>query len=344
MRMAAPVLVGLLIVAGGCTTDAQAPKQPSAGDVVATLGSTSIRLEEVDERALAQSTDDFGGVRLSQALYQARRLAIDTIIRNTLLDQEAQARGIDRQALVEREITTKVIAPTEADVRVWYDTHPERVQGAPLEQVRAPITAVLTQERTMAVQDTFMDGLKARTVVKILLEPPREKVEAAGRPARGAAAAPIEIIEFSDFQCPYCERAYPVVKRLLSTYGDRIRVVYRHFPLPNHPNARPAAEASACAAEQGKFWEYHDRLFENQGQLADTDLKEHASKVGLDAGKFGACFDMRKYQADIDADMAAARDAGITGTPGFFINGRLLEGSQPFENFKTIIDEELLAR
>ncbi len=196
----------------------------------------------------------------------------------------------------------------------------------------------------MAVQDELLSGLKAKTPVKIMLEPPREKVDAAGRPTRGAASSPVEIIEFSDFQCPYCERAYPVIKRLLSTYGDRIHVVHRNFPLPNHPNARPAAEAAACANEQGKFWEYHDRLFEHQDQLADPDLKQHAVEVGLDASKFGACFDMRKYQADIDADMAAGRDAGISGTPGFFINGRPLDGAQPFENFKTIIDEELLNR
>jgi len=233
------------------------------------------------------------------------------------------------------------VPPTELDVAAWYAANPQRVQGAPIDQVAAPIRAVLLQERTRTAQEHYLDALKARTAVTISLDPPRLKVADGGRPARGPEGAPIQIIEFSDFQCPFCLQAHPTVAKVLSTYGDRIRFVYRHFPLPNHPNARPAAEAAACAAEQGKFWQYHDRLFDNQGKLGAADLKQHASALELDSAKFNACVDGHKYAQDVDDDVEAGQDVGVSGTPAFFINGRVLGGAQPFEAFKRVIDEEL---
>jgi protein-disulfide isomerase len=174
-----------------------------------------------------------------------------------------------------------------------------------------------------------------------VLEPPRQNVAEANSPAKGPSGAPIEMIEFSDFQCPFCLRANPTVGQVLSTYGDRIRFVYRHFPLPGHPNARPAAEASACAAEQSQFWPYHDRLFSNPNRLAGSDLKQAAADLGLDTAAFNACVDSRKYKAQVDADIKAGNEVGVDGTPAFFINGRMVSGAQPFSLFKRIIDEEL---
>ena len=288
------LLVGVvfLTACAACSTSAQAPKRQGSSDVVATVGSVSITLGEVDDRALDRPAADYGTMRLSQAVYDARRTAIDVIVGNVLLDAEAKARGTDRATLVDHEITSKVVVPTAADIDTWYAANPARVQGAPLDQVRTPIRALLIQERPIAIRTKFIDSLKAKTPVTITLEPPREKVADAGRPSRGPANARVEVIEFSDFQCPYCEREYPVVQQLLSTYGDRIHFVYRNYPLPNHPNAQPAAEAAACAAEQGKFWEYHNRLFEHQDKLSDSDLKEHAFALGLDSGKFN---DVREH-------------------------------------------------
>ena len=154
-------------------------------------------------------------------------------------------------------------------------------------------------------------------------------------------AAPIEMIEFSDFQCPFCLRADPTVRQVLGTYGDRIRFVYRHYPLPNHPNARPAAEAAACAGEQGKFWPYHDRLFANPAKLSDADLKQGAAELGLNAAQFNACVDTHKLKAQVDADIKDGEQAGVNGTPAFFVNGRMISGAQPYDVFKKLIDEEL---
>jgi protein-disulfide isomerase len=128
---------------------------------------------------------------------------------------------------------------------------------------------------------------------------------------------------------------------VLATYGDRIHFVYREYPLPNHQNARPASEAGQCANEQGKFWPYHDRLFANQQRLGPDDLRQHAVNVGLDAARFNACLDSHKYKAIVDTDISDGNDAGVNGTPAFFINGRLISGAQPFDAFKKIIDDEL---
>jgi protein-disulfide isomerase len=128
---------------------------------------------------------------------------------------------------------------------------------------------------------------------------------------------------------------------VFATYGDRIRLVYREYPLPNHQNAKGASEAGQCAHEQGKFWPYHDKLFANQQRLTVPDLKQHAVDLGLDAARFNACVDSHKYASVVEKDIAMGNDAGVNGTPAFYINGRMISGAQPFETFKKMIDEEL---
>jgi protein-disulfide isomerase len=339
------LLISSVLLGAACSsTSAQPSKTQAPADVVATVGSASITLAEVDERALQQPATNFGSLKLGQALYEARRIAIEELVANRLMDQEAKARGIERSALVEKEISDKVAPVGDVDVANWYQANQGRVQGAPLDQVRAPIRAYLIQERMEDARQRYVDTLKAKTPVRVTLEPPRQQVSAANGPAKGATSAPILMIEFSDFQCPFCLRAHATVDQVLKTYGDKIRFVYRHYPLPNHPNAKPAAEASACAAEQGKFWPYHDRLFEQQSKLSDSDLKQHAAELGLDTAKFNACVDSHKFKSLVEADARDGEEAGVNGTPAFFINGRMLSGAQPFESFKRIIDEELAAK
>jgi hypothetical protein len=238
LALAVPLFVLFVIFPGACSTSAQQAKPQAATDVVATVGTVAITLGEVDEKAMQQPAGNFGSMKLSLALYEARRSAIDDIIGDKLLAQESKARGITSAALMDQEIGAKVATVTEADVIAWYDANPSRVQGAKLDQVRAPIRSMLTQERTQTAYQTYVDQLKAKTSVRVSLEPPRQKVAIAGSPAKGPAAAPVEVVEFSDFQCPFCLRAYPTVNQVLSTYGDRVHFVYRNYPLPNHPDAR----------------------------------------------------------------------------------------------------------
>jgi len=328
-----------------CSSNAQqAERYQGPSDVVAVVGNVSITLADVDQKALQQPANDFGNTKLVLAIYEARRAAIDDIAGEKLLDMEAKARGVTTTALIDQEITSKIQSVTDADVTAWYNANSSRVKGATLDQVRVPIRNLLTQQRTSAVYQRFVDQLKEKTPVRIMLEAPRRKIASADSPYQGPPNAPIELVEFSDFQCPYCFRAHPIVKQVLSTYGNKIRFVYRNYPLPNHPNAFPAAEAAQCANEQGQFWAYHDRLFADPNKLSDNDLKASAAALGMDAARFNACFDSHKYKDRVDADMRAGNEAGVNGTPAFFINGRMLRGAQPYDEFKRVIDEELARR
>src|SRR5215471_545843 len=328
-----------------CSSSAQQPNRVQGpNDVVATIGSVSLTLADVDQKAMQQPANDFGNTRLVLAIYEARRNAIDEIAGQKLIEMEAKARGVETTALIDQEITSKIKAVTDTDVSTWYEANKSRTQGASLDQVRGPIRNLLTQQRTAVAYEAFVEQLKLKTPVRIMLEPPRQKIATANSPAQGPASAPIELVEFSDFQCPFCYRAHPTVKQVLDTYGNKIRFVYRNYPLPNHPNARPAAEAAQCANEQGQFWAFHDRLFADQTKLDDTELKASAAALGLDAAKFNACFDSHKYKDRVDADIQAGNEAGVNGTPAFFINGRMLSGAQPYDEFKRIIDEELARR
>ena len=169
------------------------------------------------------------------------------------------------------------------------------------------------------------------------------KVEAGNAPSVGPSNAPVQIIEFSDFQCPFCSRVVPTIQQIKNEYKGKVRIAFRNYPLPFHKDAGPAAEAAMAANEQGKFWEMHDKLFENQKALDRPSLEKYAGEIGLDVGKFKAALDEGKYKSAIQADMKYADGLGTGGfgTPTFFINGKKVAGAMPFDSFKSIIDEEL---
>ena len=193
-------LCAVLVALTACSSSAQQARRPAPNDVVATVGSQAITLAEVDDKALEAPTSNFGG-KLSQALYDARRGALEEIIASKLMDEAAKAEGIDRAALVEKEITSKVPTATEAEIAAWYQANQARVQGASLDKVRQPIRSFLTQERMQKVRGQYIDELKSKTHVRVMLDPPRQKVRmVSSSPTRGPADAPIEMIDFSDFQ------------------------------------------------------------------------------------------------------------------------------------------------
>ncbi len=165
-------------------------------------------------------------------------------------------------------------------------------------------------------------------------------IDVSGRPVRGSPNAPVTIVEFSDFECPFCQRAEPTVRQIMNDYNGKVKLVYMQFPLSFHPNAQKAAEASECAGDQGKFWEYNDRLFDTK-QLDVASLKQHAAGLGLDTAKFNACLDGGAKSSAVGAQAAMGSQNGVSGTPSFFINGKPIVGAQPYENFKAIIDAEL---
>lgn len=281
-----------------------------------------------------------------ERVYQARKQALDELIGKRLLEAKAKTEGITTDALVEREVTGKLAAPTDAELQGIYDQ--TKASGRPLppfEQIKGDIARFVKEQKSTQVRTEYMDKLKKEAKVEVLLPPlllPKVEVAAVG-PSKGDPKAPITIVEFSDFECPFCGRAEPAIRRVLDEYKGKVRLVYRDYPLPFHAKAQKASEAALCADDQGKYWDMHQKLFDNQQALEVPQLKEYARGLGLDAGKFDACLDQGAKAKTIDVSKKDGAAIGVNGTPAFFINGRPLSGAQPFEKFKEIIDAELVA-
>jgi protein-disulfide isomerase len=167
------------------------------------------------------------------------------------------------------------------------------------------------------------------------------EVQTSGAQAKGAATAPVTIVEFSDFQCPFCARVVPTLKQIEESYQGSVRIVWKHLPLPIHKDAVGAALAAEAAGKQGKFWEFHDRLFADQTKLGSDDLRQHARDLQLDMSRFETDILSDDEKKKVDADIAEANALGVSGTPGIFINGRFIAGAVPYEEFAKVIDEEL---
>jgi protein-disulfide isomerase len=276
--------------------------------------------------------------------HQVRSEGLDALINKKLIDKKAKAAGQPADAFLEKEVYAKVQVPTDAEEKALYD---QAVAGGkelpPFEQVKSEIADFIrSRKREMALK-TYTDGLRKEAKVETLLPPlllPKVAVEAVG-PSKGDASAPITIVEFSDYECPFCGRAEPTVKEVVDQYKGKVRLVYREYPLSIHEHAQKASEAALCADEQGKFWEMHEKLFANQTALAVDKLKSYAKDLSLDTTKFDKCLDGGEKAKSVAASLKAGEDVGVSGTPAFFINGRPLFGAVPAERFKEIIDAEL---
>ena len=213
----------------------------------------------------------------------------------------------------------------------------------PKDKVADQIRNYLLQQETQRVSKKYLDGLRTKFPVRSFFEPFRASVATAGEPTQGTDKAAVTIVEFSDFQCPVCKRMEPVLKQVMRSYGDQVRLVYRQFPLSNlHPYAQKAAEASLCAFEQDQFWPMHDAMFADQKKLAVSALKETAAGLGMDANQFSQCLDSGRYAQRVSRDLAEGQATGlITGTPTLFVNGRYISGAVPYEQIANVIDDEL---
>jgi protein-disulfide isomerase len=181
--------------------------------------------------------------------------------------------------------------------------------------------------------------------VSVRLEPPRIDVKIpAGAPATGPNDAPVTIVEFTDYQCPYCHQSQRAIDEVLSRYSGKVRLVHLDFPLDIHPEAVSAARAARCAGEQGKFWEFHRSLMMQKGSMDAGDLKARAKTLELQERAFGSCLASDRHDEAIQAELHQGTELGVTGTPAYFVNGRLLSGSQPVDSFADVIDAELAGR
>jgi protein-disulfide isomerase len=308
----------------------------------------SKKLAKVDGVVITQAEiDRTGGKQLQQLrqqLFELERQKLDEYIGATLLTQEAKERGVSASTLLEQEVNNKITPVTEDEVRAFYDQHKERLK-VDFEKVRDQIGDYLREQKIAARKNEYLKTLRADAKITTYLKAPpiqRAEVLANGAPSKGSEKAPVTIVKFEDFECPYCKRVQPSLTAVLKQYDGKVRLVHKDLPLEAiHPKAQLAAEAARCAGEQGKFWEYHDTLYENAPKFTPPELKSYAKTIGLAAASFEQCLDGRKYKAAVQKDLSEGAKLGLTGTPSFFINGREISGALPVESFAAIIDEEL---
>jgi predicted DsbA family dithiol-disulfide isomerase len=333
-------LAALLVALPACAQNAESSSEPAAAaetgeeTIVARVGEAVITEAELHEAAAAQLA------ALRQQEFEILTQTLSQLVAERLLEAEAASRGIDLDTLIVQEVESKIQPPTDEQVDAFYEQNKARI-NQPKEQVAGQIRQMLGQQQGQQIMSELLASLSEKAEVELLLEEPRVEVAAGDGPPRGPEDAPVTIVEFSDFQCPYCARVNPTLDEVLKRYPDQVRVVFRHFPLEFHKEAPKAAEASRCASEQGKFWEYHDLLFANQKALGVDQLKQYAAQLGLDQADFDQCLDSGREAAAVQQDMADGRAAGVSGTPAFFINGRFVNGALPVEAFVEAIEAEL---
>ena len=268
------------------------------------------------------------------------------MIMKRLVDAKAKAAGKTPDDYVQGEIMARVGPISDAEVQQVYDA--AKAQGRelpPFDQVKETSSASSSSRRGRRRPRPTTRSSRPRPRSRSCCRPtcaPKVEVEAKG-PSRGPANAPVTIVEFSDFQCPYCSRAEETVSEVLRVYGDKIRLVFRDYPLPIHQHAPKAAEAAHCAGDQGKYWEMHDKLFANQRALEVPELKGYAQDLELDGPSSTSASTRARRPRLVEASKKAGDEAGVSGTPAFFVNGGLISGAQPFEAFKAVIDAELAA-
>ena len=278
---------------------------------------------------------------LAQDKQQILSKALDQIVAEKLLDLEAAKQKKTKAELLEAEVDSNVETPSDAEVDAFYEANKDRIP-IPKAQALPQVKQYLVERSRTRFRDMLVNRLKKEHGFKSYLEPLRASVATAGFPSKGPANAPVTIVEFSDFECPYCGGLYPTLKQVEKNYPQQVRVVYRQFPLTNiHPYAQKAAEASLCANAQKKFWEFHDSMFEKQRELSIADLKQRAVDLKLDTQEFNQCLDSGRHAAAIQADIQEGAKHGVTGTPALFINGRLLSGNQPYAEIRDVIEDEL---
>src|SRR5215470_12539040 len=279
-------------------------------------------------------------LRLEIQRYQTLREKLDELIADKIFSLEAAQRGVPVQQFVHDEIGAKIQPAAPEQVQAFYEANKNRIKQ-PLEKVSEQIAAYLQQQAQEQRRQALLKELQSRYPVSVALRAPTVEVATEGKPSLGPANAPVTLVEFSDFQCPYCRQAQGTLKQLMAAYEGKIKLVYRDFPLRSiHPQAQKAAEAAQCAAEQQQFWPYHDKLFASTSLQMD-DLKKFAQELGLNVEQFTSCLDSGKTAAGIDADMQDGQRAGVNATPSFFVNGYPLSGAASYERFKELVDAAL---
>jgi len=312
-------------------TIAQAQSAPDPTTVIARVGNSNLTLGDLQKEE---------GGKLLQAGYQyflSERKALEELIDNRLLADAAKSKGIPLDQLMEKEVYNGIKDPTEDQLEVYYEGLDTQ---EPYQAVREDVLQHIRELRHNKARAAYVEKLRRDAKLNVLLTPPGADVDVDNAYKNGSTGAAVTLVEFADYQCPYCQKVNPQIQQLKKEYGDKLTVIYKDFPLPMHHSSEKAAEASRCAGDQGKFWEYHDVLFYSK-QLEVADLKEHARVLKLDGDKFDACLDNGLETNAVKKDLDEAKSLGLTGTPSFFVNGHFFSGVVDYAALKDIVNQQL---
>jgi protein-disulfide isomerase len=308
---------------------------PANSATAAIIDGRTITVGELDDFVKEELFNEATSERNPASLYEVRSRALTGMIDKLIVEKAAAAANVSSEDYLRQQVEAGGEVP-EQEISAFFDEHIDQMGGLPLDEMRDRISVYLTEQRAA----TIVSNLRDQAAAEILLEPARIEVEAIG-PSKGPDDAVVTIVEFSDFQCPFCQRVVPTIDQILTKYPTQVRFVFRNLPLSSHSRAQAAAEAAACANNQGNFWDYHDLIFATPRALSDEDLERYASEVGLEMAAFSQCVQNRETQQIVDLDAATAESLRISGTPSFLVNGIPLHGAQSLEAFSAVIDAEI---
>ena len=297
----------------------------------------AINGEPILQQDLAVSPEER---KLHQQIYELRVKALTSRIASKLIEKEAERRGVTVRELISSEVNPKIGAPTNKEITDYYNQQKDRIDR-PLKEVRDQIVELLRRSKAQTHLQDLVDRLQNEAEVEVFMDPPRLPVDLADARVRGPKNAAVTIVEFSDFQCPFCRRVQPVLAELSEQYEGRVRWAFKDLPLTDiHPEAMRAAQVARCAGDQGKFWEYRAKLFE-QELFTDAVYTEIATELKLKPEPMLECADSAKYEQSVNREAREARNLGLDGTPAILVNGILLTGARPVEFYQRVIDREL---
>ena len=308
------------------------------GQTVASVNNIEITQQQVDDSVATRIYP------LQQQLYAIRKAALENLVVKKILEGEAAARGISIEEL-RRQLTLGEISVTRAQVEEAYAQNASFFASMSPDEARERLRLDLENQARMKHYRAGLEALRTKWVVKISFAPPAFVVDLDDgvSPAQGSNKPVVTIVEFSDFECPYCNAVQRTLKQVLEGYGGEVRLVFKHLPLEGHRNSLPAARAAYCAAEQDRFWQFHDALF-GAKELSPAVFTQIANDLGLGLPKFQACLSSEQSQAAIVKDLETARLFRIESTPSFIVNGKLIQGALSFADFQKIIQQELSQR
>jgi protein-disulfide isomerase len=330
--IAAAVLVPMLLAV--YPAPGRAASSDPSDAAAATVDNHTITEREVDQKLKDQITT------LDSQIYEIKSHAIGSIAAEKLIEMAAQNAHLSEDAYLKREVDDKIPDPTEDQVRRVYDSMKSQLSH-PYQQEKPGLIAYIKDEEKPQFRQDLVTRLRQQIGVKIYLQAPRVDVAVGNHPSWGPRNAKVTIIEFGDFECPFTKQAEDALKKARAKYGKKLRLVYINHPLGLHMHSFVADDAARCAADQGKFWQYHDALFADQKKLEPPDLKDRAAKLKLNMKEFNACFDANKHEDDLMKDQEETMMLRIEGTPTFYVNGELLFGSVSYDDLATLIDENL---